>query len=106
MSNINESDDFAAKAMEYLEKRGFKVTKDKFDLPVVTNAKHNLSPSEYYVRRDMIKEIAENEIRHIRDAFIEGQEGRYKNVDEFMKHKYNDITLDEFMKHEYNDITP
>ena len=94
MSNVNvittDSDEFARQAMAYLESRGFKVTKEKLTLPVVTykgtiaSAKSPNGHETQYLGR--------MEIRHIMLAYEAGQIGKYKTPDEYMKNEYNDFT--------------
>lgn len=93
MSNINvittDSDEFARQAMAYLESRGFKVTKEKLNLPVVIYRGPNpsLPPSV----RQATQEVGHLEIKHIMMAYGVGQSGKYNTPEEYMKHEYNDF---------------
>ena len=98
MSNINaittDSDEFARQAMAYLESRGFKVTKEKLNLPMYTHSYNILSlltcsKDHAHEIRDT---IANSEIKHIKDAYTAGQRNQYSSADEYMKHEYNDFT--------------
>ena len=98
MSNVNvittDSDEFARQAMAYLESKGFKVTKQKFDLPIVVH-KHGLMLSRYCTEKEAVDTkigIAETEISHIKDAYKAGQRNLYSSADEYMKNEYNDFT--------------
>ena len=92
MSNVNvittDSDEFARQAMAYLESKGFKVTKEKLTLPVVTykGTYSHLSQSGHAT-----KELGRMEIRHIMMAYEAGQIGKYKTPEEYMKNEYNDF---------------
>jgi len=91
--NVNvittDSDEFARQAMAYLESRGFKVTKEKLTLPVVTykgtiaSAKSPNGHETQYLGR--------MEIRHIMIAYGVGQSNKYNTAEEYMKNEYNDF---------------
>ena len=69
--NVNvittDSDEFARQAMAYLESRGFKVTKQKHNLPVVT-FRRTITPLLSPLQQGNIQEIAQMEFEHIRMA--------------------------------------
>ena len=95
MINVNvittDSDEFARQAMAYLESRGFKVTKEKLTLPVVTykgTITSVISPLVHH----MTQEVAKIEIKHIMMAYGVGQSGKYNTPEEYMKNEYNDFT--------------
>jgi hypothetical protein len=86
-----DSDEFARQAMAYLESRGFKVTKEKLTLPVVTykgTITSVISPLVHH----MTQEVGYMEIKHIMMAYGVGQSGKYKTPEEYMKNEYNDFT--------------
>jgi hypothetical protein len=92
--NVNvittDSDEFARQAMAYLESRGFKVTKEKLTLPVVTykgTITSVISPLVHH----MTQEVGYMEIKHIMMAYYAGQIGKYKTPEEYMKNEYNDF---------------
>jgi hypothetical protein len=94
-----ESDDFAAKAMAYLESRGFKVTKEKLNFPITAykGSIKALAASVYEGEfNKLVSKLAEMESDHIRIAYRAGyeagQSGRYLTADEYMKNEYNDFT--------------
>jgi len=93
MSNVNvittDSDEFARQAMAYLESRGFKVTKEKLTLPVVTykGTYSHLSQSVHAT-----KELGHMEIKHIMMAYDAGRSCKYNTPEEYMKNEYNDFT--------------
>jgi len=90
-----ESDDFAAKAMAYLESRGFKVTKEKLTFPIATYKGSikalvaNVYEGEFY---KLVSKLAQSESDHIRLAYRSGQSGKYNTPEEYMKNEYNDFT--------------
>jgi hypothetical protein len=97
-----ESDEFAAKMMAYLESRGFKVTKDRLDFPINTYKGSIRSLSGRPKIADEIDELdrviirmKKSESDHIRLAYRAGygagQSGRYLTADEYMKNEYNDF---------------
>lgn len=86
-----DSDEFAAQAMAYLESRGFKVTKEKHNLPVViyrSTIISALSP----LQNHMIQQVGKMEIEHIRMAYRAGESGTYKSPEQYLKDEYNDFT--------------
>ena len=98
MSNVNvittDSDEFARQAMAYLESKGFKVTKEKLTLPVVTyvgTITSAQSPSGHKATR----EVGKMEIDHIckayRAGYEAGQSGKYNTPEEYMRNEYNDF---------------
>ena len=94
MSNVNvittDSDEFARQAMAYLESKGFKVTKEKLTLPVVTY-KGTFS-SQLGIRNiHIVDVVSKMEIDHIMVAYRSGQSGRYLTAEEYMKNEYNDF---------------
>jgi hypothetical protein len=90
-----ESDDFAAKAMAYLESRGFKVTKEKLNFPItsykggVKALVANVYEGEF---NKLVSKLAQSESDHIRLAYRSGQSGKYNTPEEYMKNEYNDFT--------------
>jgi hypothetical protein len=86
-----ESDEFAAKMMAYLESKGFKVTKEKLNLPVVTYVGAITSEQSPGAHKTS-QEVAKIEIKHIMMAYEAGQIGKYKTPEEYMKNEYNDFT--------------
>jgi hypothetical protein len=95
MSNVNvittDSDEFAAQAMAYLESRGFKVTKEKLTLPVVTY-KGTFS-SQLGIRNiHMVDVVSKMEIDHIMMAYDAGRSCKYNTPEEYIKNEYNDFT--------------
>ena len=86
MSNVNvittDSDEFARQAMAYLESRGFKVTKEKLTLPVVT----------YVGTITSAQELGRMETKHIMMAYDAGRSCKYNTPEEYMKNEYNDFT--------------
>ena len=95
MSNINvittDSDEFARQAMAYLESRGFKVTKQKHNLPVVT-FRRTITPLLSPLQQGNIQEIAQMERDHIYMAYRAGESGTYKSPEQYLKDEYNDFT--------------
>ena len=95
MSNVNvittDSDEFARQAMAYLESRGFKVTKQKHNLPVAT-FRRTITPLLSPLQQGNIQEFAQMEIEHIRMAYRAGESGTYKSPDQYLKDEYNDFT--------------
>ena len=93
--NVNvittDSDEFARQAMAYLESRGFKVTKQKHNLPVVT-FRRTITPLLSPLQQGNIQEIAQMEFEHIRMAYRAGESGTYKSPDQYLKDEYNDFT--------------
>jgi hypothetical protein len=91
--NVNvittDSDEFARQAMAYLESRGFKVTKEKLSLPVVTykGTYSHLSQSVHAT-----KELGHMETKHIMMAYDAGRSCKYNTPEEYMKNEYNDFT--------------
>jgi TolA-binding protein len=99
MSNVNvittDSDEFARQAMAYLESRGFKVTKEKLTLPVVTY-KGTFS-SQLGIRNiHIVDVVSKMEIDHIckayRAGYEAGQSGKYKTAEQYLADEYNDFT--------------
>jgi len=94
-----ESDEFAAKMMAYLESKGFKVTKEKLNFPItaykgsIKALVANVYEGEF---NKLVSKLAEMEIDHIRIAYRAGyeagQSGRYLTADEYIKNEYNDFT--------------
>ena len=95
MSNINaittDSDEFARQAMVYLESRGFKVTKEKLNLPVVTYV-GTFTSAQSPSGHKATQEVGHLEIKHIMMAYGAGQSGKYNTPEEYMKNEYNDFT--------------
>ena len=85
-----DSDEFARQAMAYLESRGFKVTKEKKDLPSVFYKRHITSVLSAH-ENHMIETVAEWEQEHIRMAYRAGESGTYKSPDQYLKDEYNDF---------------
>jgi hypothetical protein len=86
-----ESDEFAAKMMAYLESKGYKVTKEKLTLPVsiykgtITSV---ISPLVHH----MTQEVGKMEIDHIKIAYRAGQSNKYNTAEEYIKNEYYDFT--------------
>ena len=95
MSNVNaittDSDEFAAQAMAYLESRGFKVTKAKHNLPVVTY-KNTITSVLTPLHHHMFKTVGQMEFEHIRMAYRACESGKYKSAEQYLKDEYNDFT--------------
>jgi hypothetical protein len=85
-----DSDEFARQAMAYLESKGFKVTKEKLNLPVVTYVGAITSEQSPGAHKTS-QEVAKIEIKHIMMAYGVGQSGKYKTPEEYMKNEYNDF---------------
>jgi hypothetical protein len=86
-----DSDEFARQAMAYLESKGFKVTKEKLTLPVVTykgTITSVISPLVHH----MTQEVGKMEIKHIMMAYDAGRSCKYNTPEEYMKNEYNDFT--------------
>jgi hypothetical protein len=89
-----ESDDFAAKAMAYLESRGFKVTKEKLNFPItsykggIKALVANVYEGEF---NKLVSKLAQSESDHIRLAYRSGQSGKYNTPEEYIKNEYNDF---------------
>jgi hypothetical protein len=94
MSNVNkittDSDEFARQAMAYLESRGFKVTKEKLNLPVVTYVGAITSEQSPGAHKTS-QEVAKIEIKHIMMAYDAGRSCKYNTPEEYMKNEYNDF---------------
>jgi hypothetical protein len=99
MSNVNaitlDSDEFARQAMAYLESKGFKVTKEKLTLPVVTYKR--TFPSQVGNHNiHMVDVVSKMEIDHIckayRSGYEAGQSGRYLTAEQYLADEYNDFT--------------
>jgi len=90
-----ESDEFAAKMMAYLESKGFKVIKEKLNFPItaykgsIKALVANVYEGEF---NKLVSKLAEMESDHIRIAYRAGQSGKYKTPEEYMKNEYNDFT--------------
>ena len=93
--NVNvittDSDEFARQAMAYLESRGFKVTKQKHNLPIVTY-KRTITSALSTLEQNILHEVGKMEIEHIRMAYRAGESGTYKSPDQYLKDEYNDFT--------------
>jgi hypothetical protein len=90
-----ESDEFAAKMMAYLESKGFKVTKEKLNFPITAykGSIKALAASVYEGEfNKLVSKLAEMESDHIRIAYRAGQSGKYNTPEEYMKNEYNDFT--------------
>ena len=99
MSNINvittDSDEFARQAMAYLESRGFKVTKDKLNIPIVIykSSIQVLTPNVYEEQLGkLLYEIAKMERNHIYLAYRACESGKYNSPEQYLKDEYNDFT--------------
>ena len=94
MSNINvittDSDEFARQAMAYLESRGFKVTKEKHNLPTVTY-RRTITSALSTLDQNILHEVAQMEVEHIRMAYRAGESGTYKSPEQYLKDEYNDF---------------
>ena len=92
--NVNvittDSDEFARQAMAYLESRGFKVTKEKHNLPVVTY-KGTITSVLTPLHHHMFQTVGKMEIEHIRMAYRAGESGTYKSPEQYLKDEYNDF---------------
>ncbi len=95
MSSVNaittDSDEFARQAMAYLESRGFKVTKEKHNLPVVTY-KGTITSVLTPLHHHMFQTVGKMEIEHIRMAYRAAESGKYKSPEQYIKDEYNDFT--------------
>jgi hypothetical protein len=94
MSNVNvintDSDEFARQAMAYLESKGFKVTKEKLTLPVVTYV-GTITSAQSPSGHKATQEVGKMEIKHIMMAYDAGRSCKYNTADEYMKNEYNDF---------------
>ena len=96
--NVNaitlDSDEFARQAMAYLESRGFKVTKEKLTLPVVTYKKTITSAITPLINH-MTEVVSKMEIDHIckayRAGYEAGQSEKYKTAEQYLADEYNDF---------------
>jgi len=90
-----ESDEFAAKMMAYLESKGFKVTKEKLNFPItsykgsIKGLVANVYEGEF---NKLVSKLSQSESDHIRLAYRSGQSGKYNTPEEYMKNEYNDFT--------------
>lgn len=97
--NVNvittDSDEFARQAMAYLESRGFKVTKDRLNLPIVTYKGSIKAITANAYECDLgtlVLKLAKMERDHIYLAYRACESGKYKSAEQYLKDEYNDFT--------------
>ena len=97
--NVNvittDSDEFARQAMAYLESRGFKVTKEKLNIPIATY-KSSIKALTANLHEEQLEKLfyalAKMERDHIYLAYRACESGKYKSPEQYLKDEYNDFT--------------